>query len=442
MIGTIEVFPQAHSPDFPLDTLKSFVNSPSSIRVRNVPRKVGNWCITNVFATIAYPDNTVKTVECVLTGGVYVATFDGCSVSGKVENGLTISANGKDENDNVVTGYVLGKGDVDIMDARDSVNPSKTVYYIHLLEDEPDVPMDGDMYKKDGNYVVYQNCVETQLGVSQENMESYVDQTVEDAVEKVEEKIPTKTSDLENDSGFITSNDIPTIPTKTSELENDSQYVTTAEVNTALVLKQDKLSNTQVSAIDSVVDERKTVIEFNDGTVEEYDWTGEITLQTMINEGIVNSDFDWVKLPVNVKIGTAVTCIGSGTFFHCNSLTCIVIPNSVTSIGQSAFQNTNIKNISLPDTLTSIGNRAFSVTLLMEMIIPETVTSIGSRAFNESSVAFIGGVTFKGKTLAEVQAMENYPWGITNTSKIKTFNVASKEWVEERLAQLLTQLQS
>lgn len=40
--------------------------------------------------------------------------------------------------------------------------------------------------------------------------------------------IPTNTSDLVNDSGFITSSDIPSIPTKTSDLSNDSNFVADA----------------------------------------------------------------------------------------------------------------------------------------------------------------------------------------------------------------------
>ena len=44
--------------------------------------------------------------------------------------------------------------------------------------------------------------------------------------------IPTATSQLTNDSGFITSSDIPTIPTKTSELTNDSSFAKTTETNT------------------------------------------------------------------------------------------------------------------------------------------------------------------------------------------------------------------
>lgn len=42
--------------------------------------------------------------------------------------------------------------------------------------------------------------------------------------------IPTKTSDLTNDSGFITASDIPAIPTKTSDLTNDSGFITASDI--------------------------------------------------------------------------------------------------------------------------------------------------------------------------------------------------------------------
>ena len=45
--------------------------------------------------------------------------------------------------------------------------------------------------------------------------------------------IPSKTSQLQNDSGYITENDIPTIPTKTSQLENDSGFITIEDVPTS-----------------------------------------------------------------------------------------------------------------------------------------------------------------------------------------------------------------
>lgn len=49
------------------------------------------------------------------------------------------------------------------------------------------------------------------------------------AADVPEVTVPDKTSQLENDSGFITSSDIPappTVPTKVSELENDTGFIT------------------------------------------------------------------------------------------------------------------------------------------------------------------------------------------------------------------------
>ena len=47
--------------------------------------------------------------------------------------------------------------------------------------------------------------------------------------------VPTKTSEITNDSGFITANDIPEaqeVPTKTSDLTNDSGFITSASLPT------------------------------------------------------------------------------------------------------------------------------------------------------------------------------------------------------------------
>ena len=49
------------------------------------------------------------------------------------------------------------------------------------------------------------------------------------------------------------------------------------------------------------------------------------------------------------------------TFWCCNSLTSITIPDSVTSIGNCAFYNcTSLTSITIPDSVTSIGYDAFS----------------------------------------------------------------------------------
>lgn len=65
--------------------------------------------------------------------------------------------------------------------------------------------------------------------------------------------VPTKTSDLTNDSGFITS---ASVPTKTSDLTNDSNFVTTSTMNTGLNGKVDKINGKGLSTNDYTTDEK------------------------------------------------------------------------------------------------------------------------------------------------------------------------------------------
>lgn len=68
--------------------------------------------------------------------------------------------------------------------------------------------------------------------------------------------VPTKTSQLTNDSGFITSAAIPTVPTKTSDLTNDSNFVTTTVMNTALAGKVSTETGKGLSTNDYTTDEK------------------------------------------------------------------------------------------------------------------------------------------------------------------------------------------
>lgn len=60
MIGTIDIHCNAANPNLPLKTLFAFVNSPSSLRIIDVPKKIGKWKITGVSIKATYPDNTTK----------------------------------------------------------------------------------------------------------------------------------------------------------------------------------------------------------------------------------------------------------------------------------------------------------------------------------------------------------------------------------------------
>ena len=82
-------------------------------------------------------------------------------------------------------------------------------------------------------------------------------------------------------------------------------------------------------------------------------------------------------------IPESVTSIGDNAFEYCTSLTSITLPESVTSIGEGAFWGcSSLTAITIPEGVTSIGDDAFSwCTSLTSITLPESVTSIGDYAF-------------------------------------------------------------
>ena len=87
----------------------------------------------------------------------------------------------------------------------------------------------------------------------------------------------------------------------------------------------------------------------------------------------------------SVKEGTRIIC--DCAFFGCDSLSEIVIPSSVTSIGKDAFSRCDsLSEIVIPSSVTSIGDHAFfGCDSLSEIVIPSSVTSIGDYAFSGCS---------------------------------------------------------
>ena len=89
-------------------------------------------------------------------------------------------------------------------------------------------------------------------------------------------------------------------------------------------------------------------------------------------------------------IPDSVTSIGNSAFADCTSLSSVTIPDYVTSIGNSAFENcSSLFSVTIPDSVTSIGNYAFrNCTSLSSVTIGDYVTSIGNSAFENCSSLF------------------------------------------------------
>jgi len=152
------------------------------------------------------------------------------------------------------------------------------------------------------------------------------------------------------------------------------------------------------------------VLEFSEVTIQAYNGTGgtstatsypaneiptlafigcNLTSITIGNSvtSIGNEAFESCSGLTNLTIGNSVTSIGDYAFRQCYGLTSLTIPNTVTSIGAGAFYYcSGLKNLTIPNSVISIGVGSFwNCGGLERLTIGNSVTSIGNDAFNGCS---------------------------------------------------------
>ena len=84
----------------------------------------------------------------------------------------------------------------------------------------------------------------------------------------------------------------------------------------------------------------------------------------------------------SVVIRTGVTTVGSYAFSDCNNLETVEFPNTLTTIGEGAFMNSNLRDVVIPDSVRTIEGNAFAgCGLMSKLSLGSGLTTIGDFAF-------------------------------------------------------------
>lgn len=115
---------------------------------------------------------------------------------------------------------------------------------------------------------------------------------------------------------------------------------------------------------------------------------GEVAVDARIVDGL-NAYQGTCLIPSTVTYGGEsyrVTAIAPGAFAH-SQVTEVVVPNSVTRIGESAFAHAStLTSVTLPLELEAIPDHCFTGTGLVNIVLPEGVKDVGEGAFQDCTL--------------------------------------------------------
>ncbi|GAB6393364.1 MAG: leucine-rich repeat domain-containing protein [Treponematales bacterium] len=201
-----------------------------------------------------------------------------------------------------------------------------------------------------------------------------------------------------------------TIPASVTSIGNGAfsgcaslSAITVDAANTAFFVQDGVLYDKPATRVVAVPAKLAGAVTIPSGVISVKGFNGTAITSVTIPDSVTSigsSAFSYCTKLTSVTIPASVTSIENYAFSGCAGLTSITIPDSVTSIGSGAFYScTGLTSVTIGSGVTSIGDSAFSwCTGLTSVTIPASVTRIGNMAFNGCTA--LTSVTFQGSGTA------------------------------------------
>ncbi len=170
--------------------------------------------------------------------------------------------------------------------------------------------------------------------------------------------------------------------------------------------------------------------------------TGKLVLPNTVTKiGNYNLAYSFLD---EIVISDSVQTIGKEAFQGAR-LKKVTLGKNVKTIDENAFASNDFETINLPNTLETIGDYAFYINDLTEVVIPNSVTNIGAKAFSgceklkkvtlPDSISTISLSTFAGSNVEEINIPESVKTiekdAFAGNSNLKVIVPVSVEEVQE-----------
>lgn len=212
--------------------------------------------------------------------------------------------------------------------------------------------------------------------------------------------IPTKTSDLENDSGFVSVE----VVSSTENLPNGIFLLIQRTLFEAVC----DLSLPDVGGygrsieLQNLVETGVKSIELGDGSIMSIDENSYYDVHTYDeNQDVYTLKMEKpIKIPASMMANNAfltdviipdtVTEIGAHCFDNCVELKSVILPNGLKSIPGGCFSNCfNLTSIDIPDTVTSLGDYCFANSGLTSIVLPQGLKYMNDECLGNTNLTSI-----------------------------------------------------